>query len=486
MNHFLIKQMGENKGLWLKVGQLLSMNETSWKELEGLSEGEHIAALPLEEIQPYVEALFTQENLQFIGELADPGIPASLSQVHLWQMKEPSQKWALKVQLPGMKEVIEDQLSLLGLMDKASALRSEKKNFNTHEYHETLKQNFEQELNYRCERQNIQNLKRLSERYPLAKIPSLHPEYQGESFITMSWEEGDSWSDVLKNYSPKEKKSLGVQIITQFLYQYFCLGRSQGDFHPGNFLFQRVNEDVAITWLDLGQCLTPSLQQRRSLFLAITNFLDSSSEEKINLGPFFKAWKFNLEKLAPIADRLPLLLSRLFYPFLVNAPLNLKDWKLKSEIDTILGDDKWWFRTAGSSELFMSIRCWIGLFTMLESLQVPLNYYQIWQEVSYEIQESLPKIQLPRAQLSSVSFNDLAKKLNVKIYKEEKLSVDLNLPARAIMDIENFIKKDTLNEMKKNGISLEKIVQEQLKNGLKPCTIIDYHHSHKRYLVTLS
>lgn len=475
--------MGENKGLWLKVGQLLSLNDDSWKELEGISEGENIPPIEKEDFLPYLEALFKKEGFSLSREPEFPGIPASLSQVHRWYEKEDTNPWALKVQLPGMKEVISDQLQLLGIMGKAQSLAPEKKSFNTNDYHQTLKDNFQQELDYQQERQNIKALSPLMDRFNTAKVCQLHPNIQGESFITMSWERGDSWSYVLRHYDFKEKRRLATELVAQFFYQYFCLGRAQGDFHPGNFLFNRLNDSVSITWLDLGQCLNPSLMQRRALFLVIKELLNDGQSE---LGPYFKAWNFDLKKLAPISDRLPLLLSRICHPLLVNSPISLKDWHLKKDIDNILGEDKWWFRTAGSPELFMSIRCWIGLFSMLESLQVPVNYHQIWLEIEGEIEDQLPKVSLPEATLSQASFNDLAKKLSVRIYKEEKLSVSLDLPARAILELESFIKEDTLKEMKKSGVFLDKIIAQELQKGLKPGTIIDYRDGSKRYNVCLS
>lgn len=486
VNNFLVRQMGENKGLWLKVGQMLAIHPESWEGLENLPDSETIPSLPSEEMNPYIEELFKVEGKDLKDEVKEihyPGLAASLSQVHRVTLTDDS-SWMIKFKLPGIKEVIEDQLSLFGLLNHAQKLTTEKKSFSTTDYQKTLQYSFEVELDYGVERKNIKFMEALKERFPnTCEVAKLHPSLQGQDFITMSELGGDSWQEVLQNYSLEEKKVLAHEFLRQVFFQYFCRGHCQGDFHPGNFFFNRSNGQVSIGWIDLGQCLTPSLIERRALFLAIDSLISS---EKMDLGPLFSAWRFNLDKLSHISDRLPLLLTKLFSPFTYPSAFSLKNWHLKKEIDDILGEDRWWFRTAGSPDLFLSIRCWIGLFTMLEALEIDVFFRGIWFELREEILQSIPEVALPQTKLENVTYDDLAKILNVQVFQDDVEKVSVSLPSRSLEHIEELIAPDTLEEMKRVGIKLDQVIKDQLHKGLRPGVVVDFKEGNKRYLVTLS
>lgn len=484
VNQFLLKQMGEQKGLWLKVGQMLSLQPESWEELGNLADSNSLPALDEEDFLPYLNALFTNEGYNLFEEfpkITFPGLPASLSQVHYARDKN-NQNWVIKAKLPGIESVISDQLSLLGLIQKFEPLRKDKKNFSTQNYQTTLIENFSRELDYQKERSNLTQIKALEKRFPDIHIPNIHPYLQGKDFIVMEEFSGLSWQEVQEFCTPKEKIEIARKLFQHFLFQYFCLGLAQGDFHPGNFIFLRKANSIHIQWIDLGQCLNPTSAQRVAIFNCIEGIVH---KENLKLGPLFNAWNFDLEKLSPIANRLPLLLTKIFAPFVNAHAFNLKEWKLKEEIEQILGEDKWWFRTAGSPELFLSIRCWIGLFSMIESLDVSLPYQSLWKEMVHEIRTTMPSIELPQILLESVTFKDLAKSLRVQIFHDGREHVSVTLPARAIEDIETFLSPNTILEMEKAGIDLNKIVLEQLRKGMIPGIVIDYSDRTSRYLVTL-
>ncbi len=489
VNAFLVRQMGENKGLWLKVGQMLSMHPESWEGLEHLPDSGTIPCLPEEEIETYLEKLLKVEGLkedELITKVSYPGLAASLSQVHKVKLSDGSD-WMIKLKLPGIKEVIEDQLSLFGLLNKAQKISPEKRKFSTTDYQATLQHSFEVELDYEQERKNIKLMHDFKERFKeSAEVSELHPSFQGSDFIVMKELSGESWDDVLTKWTVEEKKELAYVMMKQVLYQYFVRGHCQGDFHPGNFFFKRSGEGdnllVSIGWIDLGQCLKPSSKERLALFLAIDSLINKKNTD---LGRLFAAWNFNGEKLAHIADRLPLLLDKIFTPFTYPSAFSLKNWHLKKDIDSILGDDRWWFRTAGSPDLFLSIRCWIGLFTMIESLQVNIFFRGIWLELEKEMEEAIPKVDLPLATLKNIEYDDLAKILKVQIFNEDVEKVCVQLPARSLEHIDELIAPETLEEMRRVGIKLDSIISEQLHKGLKPGNVVDFNEGKKRYLVTL-
>lgn len=485
VNSFLVKQMGESKGLWLKVGQMLSLKPESWEGLEDLPDSEKIPSIPEEDFRPYLESLFSDSGFPLeenFSSLKFPGLAASLSQAHEVIDRE-GKSWMVKAKLPGIEDIVMDQLSILGFVRRLEGVQGEKKSFSTSQYQRTIKQSFARELDYDQERKNLTQFQKLQNFFETVKVPKLHEKIQSPHFIVMEKMEGDSWSTVLNSYTHDEKIEVGRQLVLQFLYQYFCMDEAQGDFHPGNFFFQRKGEEVLISWIDLGQCLTPTPLEKKALFLSLESLLN---QENITLGPLFKAWNFNIDKLSPIADRLPLLVTKIFTPFTYPTAFELKKWHLQKDIENILGEDRWWFRTAGSPDLFLSIRCWIGLFSMLEALDVPLFFKGYWAELRAEISKKITSENLPESELKQVTFDDLAKNLKVQVFDNGIEKVQVTLPARAIEDIKSFLSSETLSEMEKVGVNLDQVIKEQLQKGLIPSTVIDFLEGKKRYLVTLS
>lgn len=497
INAFLAQQMGKEKGLWLKFGQLLSLKTESWEGLEKLTQEHEVPSLEKEDILPYIEHLFSEVEKSFEEEFPQitfPGLAASLSQVHHIKDKE-NNDWVIKVKLPDIENVLKDQLNILGLAKIVTPVQSEKRRFSIDDYQSSITQNFQKELDYENERKNIQTFSILEQKFCSAKVAKCHPNIQSPDFTIMTKLKGSTWKEVIENFSFKDKRKLANNLISQFIYQYFYMGVAQGDFNPGNFFFEKtLKEDVVIKWIDLGQCLRPEKVKRKALFDVIQSITLSDQvnlktpnkmTSEISLGPIFSAWNFNLDKLAPIASKLPLLLTKIFTPFSYNFAFNLNNWHLKKDFEQILGDDKWWFRTAGEPDLFLSIRCWIGLFDMLKQLNVPIFFKGIWQECSYEIGELLSDITLPDSELKNIKLDDISKNLNVKIIRSGIEKVNVTLPSRALEDLDTFLSARVKDEIKNAGIDLKNIVTQQLQNGLLPGKVLDVTLSEEHYIVTL-
>jgi len=484
VNQFLAQQMGDQKGLWLKVGQMLALNPESWESFEGIPAGGEVSVIPKEEMLPFLEHLFEEQGLdlhQNFPSIKFPGIAASLSQVHDLTDSQ-GKNWVIKVKLPGIDEVVKNQLEMLGLIKKAGSLMSEKRQFAMDDYQKTFGESFDRELNYELERENIINCSELMTMTPSSYFPKLHPTIQGRNFIVMEKLEGIDFRSFSKEATTEEKSQLANLLTEQFITAYFALGKVQGDFHPGNFLIKREGQGLSIQWLDLGQTLSPSANERMALYLAISGALNGDA---LPLGGIFNAWDFDLNKLGHLSNRLPLLLHKFFAPILSTSSFNLSEWHLKKEVDEILGEDKWWFRTAGSSRFFLSIRQWIGLFSMLEELNVPIFFQGIWKKCEPKISQSLSGEEIKEVPLDGASFNDLAKTLRVKITKENGKDVEVTLPARAITEVIHFISPETLERMKEADVHLDKIILKALQNGLTPCTLVDYHDTEAHYQVSL-
>lgn len=122
---------------------------------------------------------------------------------------------------------------------------------------------------------------------------------------------------------------------------------------------------------------------------------------------------------------------------------------------------------------------------MLEELNTPFYFSQIWSELSYEMHPLFKGVTLDHAVLQEVTLKDLAKKLTIKISEGDITKVEITLPARALEEVPSLLSSQTKLEMEKAGIDITKVVEHHLKQGLKSETVVDFTDGTKHYLVEL-
>jgi ribosome maturation protein Sdo1 len=122
---------------------------------------------------------------------------------------------------------------------------------------------------------------------------------------------------------------------------------------------------------------------------------------------------------------------------------------------------------------------------MLEELNTPFYFSQIWSELSYEISPLLKRVTLDSSILEQITLKDLAKTLVIKIKEKGITKVEITLPARALEEVPSLLSSQTKLEMEKAGIDITKVVEHHLKQGLKSETVVDFTDGTKHYLVEL-
>ena len=242
----LKKDLGEVKGPFMKIAQLVSMIPD---------------ALPIEysnqlmQLQSHApsmgESFVTRRMANELGENwkkfflnfnTTASYAASLGQVHKAKLKN-GDIVACKLQYPNMQSAVNADLNqfkiVLNLFEKYNKAIKTKKIFLE------IKDRLVEEIDYVNEIKNIKIFEKIFNSNKSVNIPRIYKNCSTKRLITMSWLQGESLEDVIK-YS-KNKKEFSERIATNIFntwyipFYKFCV--IHGDPHFGNYTFKK-NGDI--------------------------------------------------------------------------------------------------------------------------------------------------------------------------------------------------------------------------------------------------
>lgn len=252
---------------FVKLGQILStrpdlLSPEYIQALETLQD--EVPALPWDQVAPVLEAELQRPLAQVFAEIEHIAIAAgSLAQVHRGKLFD-GQVVAVKIQRPGVRQVIERDLEVLqflaGLFKDALG-----EAYDLPGLVEEFRTSLSGELDFRREARNTEQLgSNLADSSLWAKgqviTPRVYKDLTSRQVLTLEWIEGIKLTEVdLPEPRKKALAALATQVIMQ---QMFLDGMFHADPHPGNFLYVGGETD-RIALLDFGMVaiLDPRTQQ---------------------------------------------------------------------------------------------------------------------------------------------------------------------------------------------------------------------------------
>lgn len=266
---------------FIKFGQILSTRrelipQPLAEELTHLTD--EVAPLPFETVRPVIEECCGPIEEGFASFDETPVAAASLAQVHHAVLKDGTEV-AVKVQRPGIKKVIEEDLKILASL----ARRIERRYPDLALYNPVgLVQEFSvqirRELDFVQEGKHAEVLAHNLEDFPRVVIPKIFWDYSGPRLLTMTYIEGVRIDDLegirAAGVRPEEVADL---LLTSYLKQVFEDGFFHADPHTGNLL---VTRNGALAFIDFGTVgvLRP---ERRDAFIRLMSGVVDEDVERI-------------------------------------------------------------------------------------------------------------------------------------------------------------------------------------------------------------
>ncbi|MBI2981969.1 MAG: AarF/ABC1/UbiB kinase family protein [Deltaproteobacteria bacterium] len=258
------KKVLELKGLFIKVGQMLSiMSNFLPEELRRGLESLQDAVPP--HPYPAIEERFLQEFGKRPGEIfasfeERPIASASLGQVHVGSLKDGT-KVAVKVQYPEIESIVRSDLGtlkkifwVLNLFFPAYGLK---------QVYAEIAQVIQQELDYTEEAKNLERLRKNFENEKDFLFPDVFSAYSTRRILTLRFMEGIKISDLERLKTDRiDPTSLATKVIHSYCKQIFLDGVYHADPHPGNLLVQK---DGRIVLVDFGAIATVSDRMRQGM-----------------------------------------------------------------------------------------------------------------------------------------------------------------------------------------------------------------------------
>jgi predicted unusual protein kinase regulating ubiquinone biosynthesis (AarF/ABC1/UbiB family) len=251
----IVAVLGSMKGAAMKIGQTLSVidpgvvPEPYRDEFQAkLAQLQNMAPnVPFKDMRKVIEQDLGAKLSEVFSAFDEEAIAAaSIGQVYRATLREDGRDVAVKVQYPGIKDVIRADLQNVGLVLRlfdrlAPGLGSS-------EIAAELRERITEELDYELEASNHRALARQYRGHPFIVVPDVVTSLCGERVIVTEFVEGRRFAEILGDSD--EDRSRWGEILFRFYvngpYRHRLLN---GDPHPGNSLFL---DDGRVAFLDFG------------------------------------------------------------------------------------------------------------------------------------------------------------------------------------------------------------------------------------------
>lgn len=244
----LVTQIGALKGLVMKVGQMASylpgaLPEEAQRVLSELQA--QSTAMSYERVREVIASELGKDPDELFEEFERaPFAAASIGQVH--RAKHAGREVAVKVQYPGIEDVLASDLSTFGVFTKLSLLGLP---MDAAAIHGELRARILEECDYELEARHQRELAALMKGDPDVRVPEVIAERSTRRVLTTELVDAMRFQEFVEKGTQEAKNRAGEIIFRTCFGCLFRHGVYNGDPHPGNYLF---DADGRVTFLDFG------------------------------------------------------------------------------------------------------------------------------------------------------------------------------------------------------------------------------------------
>lgn len=456
--------LSDARGIPMKVGQLLATGAEG-DAFAPLVNG--IEPIPLDRIKAQMERALGKP-LGSVFAVIEPGArAASLGQVHRARLLDGTDV-AVKVQYPSIAAAVDAEIRLAGLVPGLGPVR--RWGFDLDGYCQVLRANMDRELDYRTEMDRQARFARDVAVRGLA-VPVVYPGLSASTLLVQSWEEGVPL-ETARSWDMTSRFHVGRILLETLFRSLFSAGSVHGDPHPGNYLFRKDDSgQPEVVLLDYGCTIEVGETARLALLKLVLALREGGHADALSC---FVALGFSAEKLLPIADALDGLAEALLEPFLTDAAFDVDSWRLGERVELLLGELKWWFRSAGPPELFLLLRAFQGAIEQLSALGVALPWWPLL--VRAVGPETLQRARVfDVARVPNVSPGKArARLLKVHVARGGRDVVSVAFPARAALRLDEIVPPDVAARLSANGVDLMSLQTRLAQDGLLPQSVFEH------------
>jgi len=462
--HALADILAGSRGLPMKVGQVMA----------GMGDDSHYAALtqsvepwPLQRMLFVLEKAWGHPAYMMVKSIEESRSAASLGQVHKAWLNG-RDVVAIKIQYPDMAQAMDAEMKLANWLPAGGPVKQWA--FDMDAYKKNLKETLHDELDYLHEMKQ-QMIFAGSVKVKGLLVPQTFPHLCRPNVLVQTWVDGVRLSEAARWGLP-ERLFIGRTLMQTMFQSLFEFGLVHGDPHPGNMLFQYDPVQPTTILLDYG-CMISVDETRRKALLKL--LLSSRGECTSDPLATFSTLGFDAAKLRNIEAKLPALMQLLFRPFIEERPFDVEHWNLSEGVAELLGDGRWWFRSAAPADLFLIVRVFQGLVTQLALLQVKLPWWPILQQALHEKtitsakRWSVDGVDVPE----TVAVSGSATELFLLLQAQGKEPMRITLTAASALELESLMPEHLVQEIKDTGVDLQAIRQRLIVEGLEPQPLVD-------------
>ena len=259
-----VEELGKLKGTYVKIGQIFALLGEHFLPpvlTEALHElGGQTEPLPWEAVAPVLKEDLGMRMRELEIE-QDAFAAASLAQVHRATVRRTGEQIVLKIQYPGLADVIDSDFDAVVRMLKLARWLPAGRDLD--DWLGSMRTYLHHEIDYRREAgfaetvaEHLHDLDGLADLY---HVPELHRDYCSDRVLALEFIEGYSVNDsTVSRLSLRRRNALAKAMLELFFVELYDWGVLQTDPNFGNYLIQPGAGGDRLALLDFGSMLEGS------------------------------------------------------------------------------------------------------------------------------------------------------------------------------------------------------------------------------------